>query len=178
MKKVIIAVAAGLILPVGPVIADEGFSAGASIGTGRIEVDAPGSDFEGDDLGWKAFGAYQFGDHFGIEGGYIDFGEPDDTILGTNIEVELDGFDIFAVGTIHATENFDIFGKAGVIFWDAGISGAGVSDSDDGTDLALGFGGKYKVNDRFGIRGEWEWFDIDDSDTVWMLSIGGEFRFQ
>ena len=87
-------------------------------------------------------------------------------------------YDIFAVGTIPATENFDIFGKAGVIFWDADISGVGVSDSDDGTDLALGFGGKYKVNDRFGIRGEWEWFDIDDSDTVWMLSIGGEFRFQ
>jgi len=67
------------------------------------------------------FGTYMFNSGFGIEGGYIDFGEPNDDLLGQTAR----------------------FNSGGAL----------------------------------GLRAEFEWFDIDDADAVWMASVGIEFRF-
>lgn len=160
---------------------------GVSLGSANIEIDDSGVSFDSNDFGWKIFGVYMFNDNWGIEGGYIDFGNPDDSINiagfgSVNVEVDANGFELFGVGSIPVASNADVFAKAGVIFWDADISanvaGTGADDSDDGTDLALGVGGRWNVTDQFSLRGEWEWFDIDEADSVWMLSVGVEFRFQ
>jgi OOP family OmpA-OmpF porin len=168
-----------LVLAAVPVAnAEQGFSAGVSLGYATVEVEDSGLSFDGSAVGWKLFGRYMFTDNWGIEGGYIDFGTPDEDILGVNVEVDANGFDLFAVGAFPTSSNFELFGKLGFVSWDADAKAEGLTDSDDGTDLALGFGGAYKASDQFSIRGEFEWFDIDDTDAVWMLSIGGEVRFQ
>ena len=158
----------------------EGFSVGASIGSSKISVDdsSSGIDFDSSDVGWKVFGKYMFNDNWGLEVGYVNLGNPDDTILGVNIDVEADGIDAFLIGSYPATESFDLFGKVGFLAWDAEISAPGIPpESDDGTDLAVGIGGAFHTTDTFSILGEWEWFDIEDSDSVWMLSIGIEVGF-
>ena len=158
----------------------EGFSVGASIGSSKIEVDdsSSGIAFDGSDFGWKVFGKYMFNDNWGIEVGYVDFGNPDDTILGVDFDIEVDGIDAFFIGSFPATDSVDLFGKAGYVSWDAKISSPGVpSQSDDGSDLALGVGAAFHTSDKFSILGEWEWFDIEDSDAVWILSIGIEVGF-
>jgi len=163
-----------------PAALAEGFSVGASIGSSKIKVDdsSSGINFDGSDMGWKLFGKYMFNDNWGIEVGYVDLGNPDDTILGVDIDVEADGIDAFLIGSIPASESFDLFGKVGYIAWDAKISSPGIpAESDDGSDLAAGIGGAFHTSDRFSILGEWEWFDIEDSDSVWMLSIGVEVGF-
>ena len=48
---------------------------------------------------------------------------------------------------------------------------------DDGEDLALGIGAKWNSSGALGLRAEFELFDIDDADAVWMASVGFEFRF-
>jgi hypothetical protein len=48
---------------------------------------------------------------------------------------------------------------------------------DDGEDLALGIGAKWNSDGAFGLRAEFEWFDVDDVDAVWMASVGFELRF-
>ena len=50
-------------------------------------------------------------------------------------------------------------------------------DTEDGNDLALGFGARWNVNESLGLRAEADWFDIDEADSVWMASIGFELRF-
>ena len=162
-----------------PAALAEGFSVGGAIGTAKVKVDDPDVSFDGTDLGWKVYGKYMFSDNFGVELGYVNLGKPDDTIVELDIEVPIDieatGFDVFLVGSIPASESFELFGKLGYIMWDAEISSPLVpeaSESDDGEDLAAGIGAAFHTSDTFSIVGEWEWFDIADSDAVWMLSVG------
>lgn len=179
MKRLIIAAALGLAFTTTTALA-EGLSVGASVGSSKIEANDLSStiDFDGSDFGWKIFGKYMFNDNWGLEVGYVDFGNPDDTILGVDIDIEVDGVDAFLIGSFPASDSFDLFGKAGYVSWDAEISAPGAPTvKDDGSDLALGIGAAFHGSDSFSILGEWEWFDIEDSDAVWMLSVGVEVHF-
>ena len=76
------------------------------------------------------------------------------------------------------SDSVELFGKAGVISWDADSIVDGVLvGADDGDDLALGFGASWNANGTLGVRAEYEWFDIPDADNVWMASIGFVLRF-
>lgn len=177
MKKSIVLFFAILSLLAGNAFA-QGFTAGASIGYAKIEDSESGLSIDANDTGFKIFGAYNFNENWGVEAGYIDFNKPSTNVLGTDLAIEANGFDVYGVGMLPAGEDFDLFGKVGVIAWDAKGFVDGVESGDDsGTDLALGIGARWKSSGAFGIRGEWEWFNISDADTVWMFSLGAELRF-
>jgi len=153
----------------------EGFSAGASIGSSKIE--SSDDIFDGSDMGFKVFGKYMFNDNWGIEVGYLDFGSPDDTFMGVTVTADVYALDAFFIGSFPASESFDLFGKVGFAAMEAEFSAAGFSESASETDLALGIGAKFNTSDKFSILGEWEWVDVDDFDAVWMLSLGFEVGF-
>jgi len=161
----------------GVVQAREGFYAGAGAGLAHIKIDESGVDFDSDDLGWKLFAGYRFNEYFGVEGGYVDFGDQSDSFAGTNVKVDADGLDLYAVGFLPVAEDWDLFGKVGFIAWNADVKAFGQTEDDDGEDLALGAGAAWHVNETFALRAEFEWFDIDDTDEVWLLSLGGAFKF-
>jgi len=161
-----------------PAALAEGFSVGGSIGSSKIEVDDSDISFDGSDIGWKVFGKYMFNDNWGLEVGYVDFGTPSDTFLGVDIDVDLWGYDAFLIGSFPVSESVDLFGKAGMADLEAEISSPGFgSDSADETDLAVGIGAKFHTSDTFSILAEWEWFDVEDTDAVWILSLGIEVGF-
>jgi hypothetical protein len=85
---------------------------------------------------------------------------------------------LYGVGALGLSDSFDLFAKAGVVSWEADslIDGIPV-DADDGEDLALGIGASFNANETFGLRAEFDWFDVDDADAVWMASVGFEIRF-
>jgi hypothetical protein len=156
---------------------------GGSIGQSYIEIDSGTPTvpevFDEEDFGWKAIVGYEFGlpaINLGVEAGYVDFGAPSGDVLGSQVEVDANGFAGF--GTL----GFDlgplgVFAKYGVISWDASLSIDGFdAGSDDGTDQAYGAGVKFGVG-SVEVRGEYEVFDIDDSDDVSMLSVGIVWRF-
>jgi OOP family OmpA-OmpF porin len=177
---VILAIALAL-APGASAFAEDGFYAGVGVGQATIEIDDSDIDFDQDDFGWKAFAGYRFMPYFGVEGGYVDFGEPDDSILGIDVEVDADGWDLFAVGFWPIGEKWDLFAKLGVIAWSADIKGSfqgeSVSEEEDGADLAYGLGAGWNFSERFSVRGEWEYFDIDDTDEVYLLSLSAVYRF-
>ena len=85
------------------------------------------------------------------------------------------------VGIAPLANQFELFGKLGLIFWDEDFKVNGTTTySDDGTDLTFGFGGAFTVNPQFSIRVEWEFYAIEDSvgdlDTD-LLSVGLQFNF-
>jgi len=178
MKKPIILSIALVSLLAGTAYADPGFSLGASVGYVKVKDSDTDFSFDATDTGYKLFGAYTFSNYFGIEGGYIDFGAPSDNILGQNGEIDASGWNLYGVGTIPLSQNFDIFARAGVVSWDADSRIDGVLvDVDDGNDLALGIGGRLNFTDNLGLRTEFDWFDISEADNVWMASVGLELRF-
>ena len=165
---------------------EDGWFIGGSIGSAQVEANVDPGDlpstpptFDEDDFGWKLYGGYNwvlaktFG--FGIEGGYVNFGSPSTTILGTRFEVEPTALDLFA------TLGFDIgpvgvFGKVGYAWWDVDVSIADLTASDDGSDPAYGIGARFNLW-SLEIRGEYEFFDVSDVDDVTMWSIGVVWRF-
>jgi OOP family OmpA-OmpF porin len=178
MKKFAWATSLCLIILAGTASADDGFSLGASYGYVNIEDSDQDFSFDATDTGYKLFASYTFRNGFGIEGGYIDFGKPDDDILGQIARIDADGWNLYGVGNLGLSDSFDLFAKAGVVSWEADslIDGVQVG-ADDGEDLALGIGARFNSGGALGLRAEFEWFDIDDADAVWMASVGIEFRF-
>jgi hypothetical protein len=138
---------------------------GGSIGQSYIELNAgtPAvpAPFDEADFGWKAMIGYEFDFvliTLGVEADYVDFGAPSGNVLGTQIEVDANGF----AG----------FGTAG---FDLGPDGFD-SGSEDGTDPAYGVGVKFGLA-SVEVRGEYEIYDIEDSEDIAMLSVGFVWRF-
>lgn len=179
MRKSIAASVLLVTLAAAPAFADKGFSAGASVGYSNVSIEESGVSVDFSDVGYKVFGTYMFNDNWGIEGSWIDFGSMSEDVAGTEIELEVDGFDVFAVGAIPVSETMDLFAKAGMLSWDASVSVSGFgSGSESGEDLALGVGGRFNSGGNFGFRAEYEWFDIPDLDSAWLLSVGFEYAFK
>ncbi|MDH5500264.1 MAG: porin family protein [Gammaproteobacteria bacterium] len=179
MKKIIVGSVLLAVLGASPAFADKGFSAGASLGYSNISIGDSGINVDFNDVGYKIFGAYMFTDNWGVEGSWLDFGSLSENIAGSNAELDADGFDLYAVGAFPVSDTFDLFGKAGIISWDASASIDGIDQgSDSGEDLALGFGGRFTGASGFGLRAEYEWFDIKDTDSAWMFSVGFEYAFK
>lgn len=165
--------------------ADSGFFIGGSVGSAGVEIDIndPGDPlnmvtFDEDDFAWKAFVGYNFDLtllNFAVEGGYVDLGGPSTSIQGTQLEVDADGLDAFAVLGVDLGP-VGVFAKAGVISWDAEASVDGISSSDDGTDPAYGIGAKIGLG-SFALRVEYELFDIEDTEAVSMISAGLVWTF-
>jgi OOP family OmpA-OmpF porin len=177
MKKFAWATSLCLIFLTGYAHAD-GLSVGASYGYVNIEDSDQNFSFDATDTGYKLFGRYMFNNGFGIEGSYIDFGKPDDDFLGQTAQIDAEAWSLYGVGALGLSDNFDLFAKAGVVSWEADslIDGVRIG-ADDGEDLALGIGASFNSDGAFGLRAEFDWFDVDEADAVWMASIGFELRF-
>jgi hypothetical protein len=156
---------------------------GGSVGQSYIEINTGTplvpEDFDENDFGWKLLAGYEFEFaviSLGVEASYVDFGSPSGDVLGSQIEVDADGFAGF--GTLGFNLGpVGVFGKVGVISWDASITVDGFNaGSDDGTDPAYGIGAKFGLG-PVDIRAEYEIYDIEDSEDVAMVSVGLVWRF-
>jgi len=153
---------------------------GASAGSTSLDAQDFSLSIDDSDTGYKGFVGVNILKFFGLELGYIEFGTPEtsDPMLGT-IAVDAKGWEASLLGRIPLWK-FEIFGKAGVIAWDAdgSFSDPMIPDfSDSGTDLAYGVGAKFKATDHFAIRAEWQTFEVEDVDSLDLTSIGLEFTF-
>ena len=178
MRKAILFALALFALPVLPAVAaDNGFYLGGSIGQAGLKIDdltngvVANDDFNADDTAWKLIAGIRPLDWLGVEAAYVNFGKPEDTVLGQKLKAEGDGISAFAVGFL-PTGPVDLFAKVGLISWDSKISG---SFNDDGTDLAYGVGAQFRVL-GLSIRAEYEKFDVSDVDLD-MISVGLTYTF-
>jgi len=162
---------------------ESGFYLGAGVGkadAGDLDDGSTNISFDGDDTGWKIFGGYNFGFipliDLAIEGGYVDFGKPDDNFGPNNLEIDANGFDLFGLVGVNLGP-VGLFAKAGLVQWDAdaSVNGQDVA-SDDGTDPAYGIGARLKFG-SLEARAEYEYFDIDNVDDVSLLSASVAWTF-
>jgi hypothetical protein len=107
----------------------------------------------------------------------VDLGSPSDTAGGVDAKVDVTAYDAFVRGILPIGKHFEVFGKAGLVFWDSELHSSGSSDSDSGNDMAYGIGVGFKFGEHLGVRGEYERFDVSDVDKLDIISIGAEFRF-
>jgi OOP family OmpA-OmpF porin len=139
---------------------------GASIGDFGVDV----GGFDGSDTGFKVFGGYRFMDYFAAELEYLDGG----TVEDAGLEIDVSGWNVSGIGRLPIGEKFNVFAKLGMIFWDADTNGFG---DDSGEDFSWGIGAGYSFTDQFGVQLEYQGFEIEDTDTVDMISLGASWQF-
>jgi outer membrane immunogenic protein len=177
-----------LLLPFGIAnAADSGIYIGGSVGQATLELPSdPDFDFNENDTAWKLLAGYNWDlgtFDIGVEAGYVYFGEPGIGDATAALEFEAGGFNAFGLAGIEIGP-VDLYAKAGIIAWDveARISGNQVppefqfSDTETGTDFAYGIGASWNLG-KLGIRAEYEGYDIPDTDSVYMWSLGLVYRF-
>ena len=168
----------------GYAVADSGFYLGASAGGATFEADisepslpALPNSIDEDDTAWKIYAGYRFGTpvvDLGIEAGYVEFGEPDIDVAGDLLTVDTSGLNLWGLA-IFDVGPLDVYGKLGLIAWDTEVGFLGASADEDGTDIGYGLGASFGLG-AFSIRGEYEIYDLDNSD-VSMLSVGLVYQF-
>lgn len=161
---------------------ESGFFIGAGIGQAGVEqdldIDEGSLKFDADDTGYKLFAGFNFGVlpflDLAVEGGYVNLGEPDDTVAGETVKVEVSGFDAFGLAGL-SFGPLGVFGKVGLIAADTDTKGAAGAD-DSSTDPAYGVGVRLALG-SFAVRAEYEYFDIDDLDGADLLSASLVYTF-
>lgn len=140
---------------------------GAGIGQSDIDDSAHAVSLDETDSAWKLYGGMMFTDNFGFEAGWTDLGDASSGAVDTETEA------MYAAGVIAAplVENFSVYAKLGIAFWDQDIN----TSNYDGEDLMYGIGAKYRLADQFHVRLEWEQYDADLQASVFMLGGGLQF---
>lgn len=190
MRRTVLVMAIVMAAAATPALAaDNGFYIGGSIGGSSLDIrdfdtDLGDLSFSDGDTAYKLFAGFRFLSFLAVEAGYVDFGDPSDTV-GTvegdpiKLDVSLTGWDAFALGILPIGP-VDIFVKVGVISWDADIRAALDDlvdrDSDSGNDAAWGLGVALRLG-SVAIRIEGEQFDIDGADDLFLYTVGATFTF-
>jgi opacity protein-like surface antigen len=128
--------------------------------------------------GWRAHFKYMFNKNFGFEGGLSKYGSPDDQSVPSNMHVDTEAYDIYAVAYYPLDINDSgIYAKVGYVSMDSESEVNDTNETHHKNDtLALSFGGEYYITERFGLRAELEWFDSAISGEL-KYSLGGVVRF-
>lgn len=171
--------------------AGDGLYAGVSVGSVALDTDFGDitRDLDDDETGYSGVIGLKLSDSLAIEGGYNNFGSYsnlfDLDLTRTSIDADFTGFDLFGVLSIPLGP-LEVFGKAGVVFWNAEtdilvVPPVGnpirLTGDEDGSDLAFGVGANVEITSSLSLRGEYEWFDLDNTERVSFVSLGLLYRF-
>ncbi len=157
--------------------ADSGAFMGVGVGQMNTEVDdlfGSGYQFDESDTAFKLFAGYKFFPWLSVEGAYVDGGNPgiqenDGAGTSAKLNIEVQSLVASVIFSLPVGNNFELFIKPGIAYWDAKttasftdpIMGSGTgSDSDDGAAFFLGGGAAFKFSENFGMRIEYEWFEV------------------
>lgn len=147
-----------------------------------------------DSNAWKVFGGYKIAPNLAVEGTYVNFGKSTTNstipvIPGINnqanplsVETKATGFGASGVASTPVTDEISLFGKMGVMSWEkestttvwnsTKTASTTQSVDSDGVDLSLGAGAEYKLDDNWGVRGEYEHVNGLDAN---MYSVGATY---
>ncbi|MEJ2463774.1 MAG: outer membrane beta-barrel protein [Candidatus Thiodiazotropha sp.] len=171
MKKYIQIAFMGFCFLSSAVYAQSGYF-GFGVGTANYSE----ANFDESDTGLNIYGGFLANENLGFEISYTDFGKEEGNYLGYDASVEVTGLGLSAIGFLPLSNDFNLFGKVGLMAWDADIGLGPFSDSTDGSDLLFGFGATYQISDQFSLRGAWEFVDLDEGELD-MLSINAQINF-
>lgn len=158
---------------------DAGFYAG--LGAGATSIDFC-SQFIGlttcddQDTGLRFFVGHRVNPNVAVEIGFTDLGEITATGPGGTARISSDGIQVAVRGIGPVSPQVNVFGKAGLFFWDAKATAPGLSLTDNGTDITFGLGLGLSVSRQAELRLEWERFDLD-GDNIDMFSLAVQLNF-
>lgn len=143
---------------------------------------------------WRIGGDYHFSPYLSVEAGYSTIGDSTvnfNTPGGlTTLTLKASSLQVAAVGTYSFSDKFDVFGKLGAVNTKLDISMSAPGNTGSGSasksNLLLGLGAQFNINQHFGIRAMYEDFgktrmaltssigNVTSTDySVKVISLGG-----
>ena len=141
---------------------------------------------EANDTGYGVFAGYQFWQHLGFETAYLDLGEAvadysesgvDNRYVGT-----MKGWELSAITRMNLSENFELFAKAGSLYWDGDNQGPLNTTSDSDWAPMVGIGLEYAMTPSWIARVEYQYIDSLGSELIGgsnghLTTLGISYRF-
>ncbi len=145
---------------------DNRWYAGVAVGAADITDDEQLFFIHDSSWAYRFFGGYEVNDLFSLEVAYVDFedvtevaffGTPDQRAVADG-----NGGNVAGIIQFPLTERFAVFGKAGYFFWNTETQFDDLSAKDDGSDLFLGFGLKFRLSDQVSLQLDYETFELEN----------------
>lgn len=159
--------------------AEKGIYVGAGITKAQIDDIGDVDSFDIDNTAWKAIVGFRPLDVLAVEANYLDLGSENATIGPVSAEADAKAFGAYGLVFL-PIPIVDVFAKAGLVRWELNgrtTGGTGLFQlDDDGTDFAYGAGAQFNLG-RLCIRGEYERFDIDNTDGLELWSLSALYTF-
>ncbi len=174
----------GALAVAAPILAaDQPSDRGWFVEASALTVESSGREsgyvYDGEEPGRTIGGGYAFNRHLALQATYHRFGEhfatdcpgPVCTAVPHEDLVDLEGLSLAVVGTWQVTPKIDLFGKLGVLGWDADFQAAGFDDS--GNDGIVGIGAGFALTPRWRLNLQLERVDFDLESA----GLGATYRF-
>ena len=166
LRSLILTAVAGLLMASPAMAVKGGFYLGGSVGGATTDAKAEDVAFDDSDTAYKLFGGFHFLQFFAVEAGYRDIG----TLTSNNLTLKPTGWDVAGLAGLPVGPVY-LFGKVGVITWDADTNQI---SNDDGTDYEVGIGASIDLL-KIQLRAEAEYLDVLDGSI--MYTVGAAWRF-
>ncbi|HXV75858.1 MAG TPA: porin family protein [Candidatus Polarisedimenticolaceae bacterium] len=179
MKRWVFCLVASAICVPLPASAAGGYLGGSWLST-SAEFDTAVENFDTDESGWKVFAGFDAERFFGVEVSYRDMGDFSEVHGLDSLDADIDAWEASLRGLLPLGRVLQLFAKFGYanVSFDGDVATGSIVSADvdaDGWDLIYGVGIDLNLGERFGLRAEWEEFDVEDSLNS--FSAGAFFRF-
>ena len=148
MKKLILVFGLFAISPLFAQERDWGWYLGVGAGVSDLGVFDNSSMVE-------AYGGYNVGRFFALEGGYLELGEFDFDENNLIARTDASGWKLIALGKIPLSERFSIYGGGGALFSEVEKRVGGTTDKDSDTGIAIEAGVQVRFTDRWSLDVEY-----------------------
>ena len=155
---------------------------GLAAGRTDTNVAPDGSDVTRDGTSLEIRAGRSLYDIFAVEVGYVDFGDMGFAQGLAEGEISGDAFELTIVAHYPLNKTFNLLASVGVSDWDTSLGGAGYESTyeDNGTDLVLGVGINYMLNDKSSFDLRYKDYDIGALDKdlgMDCISLGIKLSF-
>jgi OOP family OmpA-OmpF porin len=151
---------AALLLSSSCAFAAPGAYVGVNVGSADQEINVGSQSASESSTGVKVYGGYQVNSAFGIEAGYVRFGEASDTEDGETFGAKPSSIYAAVTGTMAVSPSLNVFGKLGVTRNKTDIfvvfDGDRFTDEKSVSTAVFGVGVQYKFSDTMSLVGEYE----------------------
>lgn len=136
------------------------------------------TDCNDEDRGWKVYSGVRLNDNVVVEGGYVKFSDLVAHDTNNNRHTSsVSGYTTAGLATYQYSDQIELFGKGGMIWWDNENATLTGKSENDGTGSFLGVGVSYDMGDNLGVRAEWERFEgierfQGETGSIDLLSVG------
>ncbi|MDO6500938.1 OmpA family protein [Photobacterium sanguinicancri] len=146
------------------------------------------SSFDNKSLGYSVWLGWQAHKNILLEAGYIDFGKTTVKAIEKNSKPNFEkaitesmptsgsGYSLAIRPTYYFDDDWSLYGRVGILQWSSDLRAANYHNEKSGTDLLIGSGVEYRINENFATSLSWDAAKLDNTQNH-LVSLNVSYLF-